>query len=186
MNLGFRKLREEVGDENGSISLLIIALFLVALSALMVTTNIAVVANAKRSLDHVTEAAAMRAVHTLDEKSYYVGKHTLLTSAMEIANNGNYADNRIPVDCEEGRTQVFEEFESWSQSNSHLKTMKITDYSIDIYECKFDVVYLKTSAIVRLPFPTPFGELQSSKVYSSITTLNEKNKGLYLFGIRIH
>lgn len=176
----------KVKDEHGSLSLLIIALFLVALSALMLTTNVAVVANAKRSLDHITEAAAMRAVHTLDEKSYYVGKHTVLTTAMEIANNGNSTENRVPIDCDQGREQVFQEFEGWNQSNSKLKTIQIIDYSIDVYECEFDVVYLQSSATVKLPFPAPFGNWQNTKVHSSITTLNEKDKGLYLLGIRIH
>jgi hypothetical protein len=184
--ISVEKFKDRASDEGGSLSLLIIALFLVALSALMITTNIAVVANAKRSLDHVTEAAAMRAVHTLDEKSYYVGKHTLLTTAMEIANNGNYAENRVPIDCDQGRAEVFKEFEVWNESNTTLKTLQITDYSIDAYECEFDVVSLQSSAIVKLPFPSPFGKLQSTKVNSSISTLNEKDKGLYLLGIRIH
>ena len=49
-------------DENGSLSLLIIGLFVAALTALMIVTDIAVVANAKRTLDQATEASAMRAV----------------------------------------------------------------------------------------------------------------------------
>ena len=180
------EFKKRINDEHGSLSLLIIAFFVLALSAIMVTTNVAVVANAKRSLDQVTEAAAMRAVHTLDEESYYSGKHTVLTSAMEIATNGEYADNRVPIDCNKGREQVFQEFVNWSHESHSMKTIQIYDYAIDSYQCEFDVVKLESSAKVKLPFPTPFGKLQSTEVRSSITTLNEKDKGFYLFGIRIH
>lgn len=180
------KLIKRASDEEGSLSLLIIALFLVTLSAVMVVTNVAVVANAKRSLDHVTEAAAMRAVQTLDEKSYYSGKHTILTSITEIANNGNYSDNRVPIDCEKGRQAVLDEFSSWSRISSNMKTEQIESYEITSYQCNFDVVHLESSAMVRLPFPIPFVGTQNRIVKSSITTLNEKDKGFYLFGIRIH
>lgn len=180
------KIIKRALHEEGSLSLLIIALFLLSLSSVMVMTNVAVVANAKRSLDHVTEAAAMRAVHTLDEKSYYSGKHTALTSVAELLNNGDYADNRVPVDCEKGRQAVIEEFLSWARVSSNMKTEQIESYEITSYQCNFDVVHLESSAMVRLPFPIPFVGTQNRIVKSSITTLNEKDKGFYLFGIRIH
>ena len=62
-----------VNDETGSLSILIIGLFVAAVTALMVITDVAVVANAKRTLDQATEAAAMRAVQNLDKSSYYSG-----------------------------------------------------------------------------------------------------------------
>ena len=68
-----------VNDETGSLSLLIVGLFVAAVTALMVIGDVAVVANAKRTLDQATEAAAMRAVQNLDKSSYYSGKHTILT-----------------------------------------------------------------------------------------------------------
>ena len=182
LNQKFKRIQ----SETGSLSLLIIALFLAALSAIMVLTDVAVVANAKKSLDHATEAAAMRAVHTLDKKSYYTGKHTILTSAAEILNNGEYADNRVPIDCEKGRQEVFEEFNSWIATTSNLKTIQIQSSSIDLFQCKFDVVRLETSAVVKLPFPAPFTNIDQKTVKSSVMTLNEKDKGLYLFGVRIH
>lgn len=173
-------------EDAGSISLLIIGFFIAALSALMIITDVAVVANAKRSLDHATEAAAMRAVHNLDETAYYKGKHTILTSVWEIANGGNWADNRIPIDCEKGRKEAIDEMNSWIRSTSNMKTLQVQSVAIESYECVYDAVRLKTSAIVRLPFPAPFNDFDQTKIKSSITTLNEKDKGLYLFGIRIH
>ena len=176
----------KINEEHGSLSLLIIALFMVTLSALMVMTDVAVVANAKRSLDHVTEAAAMRAVHTLDEASYYKNKHSILTTAAELFSGGEYADNRVPIDCVKGREEVLDEFSKWISTSSNMKTIQISDYSITSYNCEFDVVHLESSASVKLPFPAPFTRLDRAIIKSSITTLNEKDKGLYFFGIRIH
>lgn len=181
-----RKQKVLFSGDSGSMSLLIIGLFVATLTALMVITDVAVVANSKRSLDHATEAAAMRAVHNLDEKAYYSGKHTILTSIWELATGGNYADNRVPIDCEKGRQEVFAELDSWIHTTSNMKTIQIGKYQIDRYECVFDTVHLETSAEVKLPFPAPFTDFDRTTIKSSITTLNEKKKGLYIIGFRIH
>ena len=179
------RIAKLISREEGSLSILIVALFLIALLSLAIITNVAVVANAKRSLDQVTEAAAMRAIHQLDEKSYYSGKHTILTSIANLASAGNYSDNRIPIDCDLGKQAVFEEFRTWQSSSSKMKTLQIEKASIERYQCHFDWVNLQTSATVKLPFVIPFTGRLDATVESSITTLNEKDKGLYLFGVRL-
>ncbi len=174
-------------SEEGSLSLLIIGLFIAALSALMIVTDIAVVANAKRSLDQATEAAAMRAVQNLDEASYYnTGKHTLLTSAYMLLGNSDYVDNRIPIDCNKGWLEINDEMESWIHTTSNMKTLQIKDYEITGFDCVYDVVHLETKANVKLPFPAPFTDLDRTTIKSSITTLTEKDKGLWVFGWRLH
>ncbi len=172
--------------QSGSLSVLIIGLFIAALTALMIVTDIAVVANAKRTLDQATEAAAMRAVQNLDEAAYYVGKHTALTSIYMLAGNENYAENRIPVDCDAGWLDVNNELNTWMNTNSNMKTIQIKNFEITMYNCVYDVVHLETKAKVKLPFPLPFATLNETSVNSSITTLNEKDKGLWLFGFRLH
>lgn len=173
-------------EESGSISLLIIGFFIAALMALMVITDVAVVANAKRSLDQGTEAASMRAVHNLDENTYYRRKHNILLSAWNVFNNGAYFDERVPIDCEKGREEAFKGMSSWFSSSSNLKTFQIESYQITSYECEFDVVRLQSSAVVKLPFPAPFTDFDRTTVHSSITTLNRKSWGLYIFGVRVH
>ena len=179
-------LRGLLEDESGSISLLIIGLFIMALSALMVMTDVAVVASAKRTLDQATEAAAMRAVRNLDKDSYYKGKHTILTSVWELAQGGAYSDNRVPIDCTKGENEIRTELSSWFNSMANLKSIHIESYRIDDYQCIYDTVSLKTSAQVKLPFPAPFSDFQNTRINSSISTLNQKDQGLYLFGVRIH
>ena len=175
-----------IKSESGSISLLIIGFFIAALSALMVTTDIAVVANAKRSLDQATEAAAMRAVHNIDEAEYYKGKHTILTSLWEIYKGGTWADNRIPIDCNKGRAEVASEFNSWIGTTSNLKTLQIKSYEVKAFQCEYDTIHLETSAVVNLPFPAPFSNFDKAEIRSSITTTNMKDKGFYLFGKRTY
>ena len=173
-------------NESGSLSLLIIGLFIAALSALMIVTDVAVVANAKRTLDQATEAAAMRAVQNLDQNAYYSGKHTILTSAFATIGASSAIENRIPVDCNKGWQEVSDEMSTWMNSVSNMKTLQIENYEITMYDCVYDVVHLETKARVKLPFPAPFSQLDRTTIYSSITTLTEKDKGLWLFGWRLH
>ncbi len=181
-----RKVLSFVKEETGSLSLLIIGLFVAAVTALMVITDVAVVANAKRTLDQATEAAAMRAVQNLDKSSYYFGKHTLLTSAYMALGNSQYADERVPVDCEAGWREVNNEMNTWSTNSTNLKTLQMKNYEITMYDCLFDIVHLETKATVRLPFPAPVTNSDEFIVKSAITTQNEKDKGLWLFGFRLH
>lgn len=173
-------------NESGSLSLLIIGLFIAALSALMIVTDVAVVANAKRTLDQATEAAAMRAVQNLDQNAYYSGKHTILTSTFATIGASSAIENRIPVDCNKGWQEVSDEMSTWMNSVSNMKTLQIENYEITMYDCVYDVVHLETKARVKLPFPAPFSQLNNTTIYSSSTTLTEKDKGLWLFGWRLH
>ena len=66
-----------------------------------------------------------------------------------------------------------------------MKTLQIESANIDRYQCQYDWVNLQTSATVKLPFAIPFTGRENATVESSITTLNEKDKGFYLFGVRL-
>ena len=186
IKVNVNNLRNFAKNEDGSLSLLIIGLFIAALSALMVVTDVAVVANAKRTLDQATEAAAMRAVQNLDESAYYTGKHTALTSIYAALGNSDYIDDRIPVDCDKGWREVNDEMSTWMNTTSNMKTLQIENYEITMYDCVYDVVHLETKTKVKLPFPAPFTDFDRTTINSSVTTLNEKDKGLWLFGWRLH
>jgi hypothetical protein len=180
------RILELHSEQEGSLSLLIIGLFIAALTALMIVTDVGIVANAKRTLDQATEAAAMRAVQNLDQGAYYSGKHTILTSAYAALGNSDYIDDRVPVDCEKGWREITDEMSTWMSTSSNMKTLQIESYEITMFDCVYDVVHLETKAKVRLPFPVPFAHMDQSVVTSSITTLSEKDKGLWLFGWRVH
>lgn len=71
MQRNFRQIREVERRNKGSISILTIGLFLVTVAMLILITDVGSMIVAKRSLVHVTEAAAIRAAHELDLESYY-------------------------------------------------------------------------------------------------------------------
>jgi hypothetical protein len=78
------KWLSKLRDERGSLSIVIIGLFVITVASLMIMTDVATVMVAKRSLTQATEAAAMRGVHTLDRASYYTGKGTMATTPLAL------------------------------------------------------------------------------------------------------
>ena len=66
-------LKERFKSEAGSISVIVIGLFVITVASLMVMTDVSSIIVAKRSLVQATEAAAQRGVHTLDKSKYYQG-----------------------------------------------------------------------------------------------------------------
>ena len=71
-------------NESGSISLVVMSLFIVSLTSILVITDVAAVAIAKRSLTQATEAAAQRGVRNLDTTSYYRGEFDATTQARNL------------------------------------------------------------------------------------------------------
>ena len=177
--------RDIYENENGSVSLLIIGLFITTIAAIMVVTDISVIASAKRSLDHATEAAVQRATHTLDEKAYYSGKFNRFTQMYRLVNPNYYVENRIPIDCAAGIQNAKIELQSWRDNGGYMKRIEIMDYRIDNLACDFDTFSLSTSASIKLPFNVPFSSISKATVISNISARNEKNLAFYLFGIRI-
>ena len=68
--VGNQMIRRFIRDERGSLSVLIMSLFLTIVATLLILTNISSVYLAKRSLTQITEAAAQRGVRNLDLDAY--------------------------------------------------------------------------------------------------------------------
>ena len=101
-------------DEEGSISLLIIGLFVITVATLLVITNIASIAIAQRSLIQASEAAVQRGVQNLDLNSYYVGKGGMMSG---ILNSGEVP---IPIECTDASSEISDELKHWNSSNDSL------------------------------------------------------------------
>lgn len=185
MKIFSKLLKKFIKDESGSISLLIIGLFVISLAVIMIVTDVSVLAAAKRSLDHATEAAVQNASQTLDEKQYYTGKMTRQIQIYRLLNPNYYVENRVPIDCNKGLGKAQEVLSSWKNNGGYLKRAEIIDYRIDTFTCNYDTVALSTSAIINLPFNVPFSNISKATVISQVVARNEKNSGLYLFGVRI-
>ena len=113
--LGFN-LKERFKSDAGSISVIVIGLFVITVASLMVMTDVSSIIVAKRSLAQATEAAAQRGVHTLDKSKYYQGKGNLFTVPKAIATQREHSV--IPIDCTRGGIEVLLELNSWSRRRS--------------------------------------------------------------------
>jgi len=172
-------LKARIEDEEGSISLLIIGLFVVTVATLLVITNIASIAIAQRSLVQASEAAVQRAVQSLDLKAYYDGEGGMLSG---ILNNGEVP---IPIECNTAGSVISDELQHWNSANSALLRREIRDIWLSEFSCDGVSVGISTSAFAVLPLQLPFINLKSIELHTSVGATNTRSKGLYLFGIRI-
>jgi hypothetical protein len=178
------KSLSKLRDERGSLSVVIIGLFVVTVAALMVMTDIATVMVAKRSLTQATEAAAMRGVHTLDRASYYTGKGTMLTSPLAIINKREHP--AIPIDCNQAALDVMLELNNWSTDDSSMKRQELQGIVLRDFMCDGTSVEISTYATVKFPFTVPFTSQSSANLYANAASTNQVQEGFYLFGVRLH
>lgn len=172
-------LKTTIKDEEGSISLLIIGLFVVTIATLLVITNIASIAIAQRSLVQASEAAVQRGVQNLDLDAYYVGEGGMLSG---VLNNGEVP---IPIECSSASSAISDELQHWNSSNTALLRREIREIWISEFNCDGVSVAISTSAFAVLPLQLPFIDLKNIELHTSVGATNTRSKGLYLFGIRI-
>ena len=179
-----RRVSLKIQEERGSISILIIALFLITISLVMITTNIATITLAKRTLTQSAESVAQRGAHFLDEDAYYRGKFNVITMAQNLFGQGP-EDPGVPIDCQKAQVGIAEALSDLSQESKLLidkgaHNLKVAEIACDGRDLR---VALKVE--VDLPFQLPFLNLRSVTLISSATTYNQRDNGLSLFGFRV-
>ena len=179
-----RKVTLKIQDERGSISVLIIALFLITISLVMITTNIATITLAKRTLTQSAESAAQRGAHFLDEDAYYRGKFNVITMAQNLFGQGP-EDPGVPIDCEKAQAGIAEALSDLSEESKLLIDKGAHDLEVAEISCDGRDLRVTLKVEVDLPFQLPFLNLRSVTLISSATTYNQRNNGFYLFGFRV-
>jgi len=179
-----RKTFLKIRDERGSISILIIALFLITVSLVMITTNIAAITLAKRTLTQSAESAAQRGAHFLDEDAYYRGKFNVITMAQNLFGQGP-EDPGVPIDCQKAQTGIAVALSDLSDESKLLIDKGAHDLEVVEISCDGRDLRVALKVEVDLPFQLPFLNLRSVTLISSATTYNQRNNGLYLFGFRV-
>lgn len=177
------KFLRRVKDDAGSLSVVVIGLFVITVASLMVMTDIATIMVAKRSLAQATEAAAQRGVHTLDRSAYYQGKGTIFTAPLAIATQREHPV--IPIDCEKGGPEVLLELNSWSHDVSNMKHRYLKEIELIGFECDGQNLVIQSQSEVELPFKVPFSSMTSVILQASAGVTNQVQEGFYLFGFRI-
>jgi len=179
-----RRVSLKIQEERGSISILIITLFLITISLVMITTNIATITLAKRTLTQSAESVAQRGAHFLDEDAYYRGKFNVITMAQNLFGQGP-EDPGVPIDCKQAQVGIAEALSDLSQESKLLIDKGAHNLEVAEISCDGRDLRVALKAEVDLPFQLPFLNLRSVTLISSATTYNQRNNGLYLFGFRI-
>ena len=146
-------------DEHGSISLLIMSLFMSTLIVLVILTNISSIYLAKRALTQASEAAVQRGVRNLDLQTYYQSDYNFWQFAWNLTGEGE-TDPGIPIDCQKGRDDALSAMEKWMQLSQSKETANgrenLAGIRVNRVECDGYQLTISTSADVRLPFLLPF------------------------------
>jgi hypothetical protein len=179
-----RNLALKLQDERGSISILIIALFLITISLVMITTNITAVSLAKRTLTQSAESVAQRGAHFLDEDIYYSGKFNVITMAQNLFGQGP-EDPEVPIDCDKAQAGIAEALYDLLEESKLLIDKGAHGLEVVEIFCDGRDLRIALKVEVDLPFQLPFLNLRSVTLISSATTYNQRNNGLYLFGFRV-
>ena len=182
--VALRRVSLKIQDERGSISLLIIALFLITISLVMITTNVATITLAKRTLTQSAESAAQRGAHFLDEDAYYSGKFNVITMAQNLFGQG-LEDPGVPIDCQKAQAGIAEALSDLAKESKLLIDKGAHNLEVAEIACDGRDLRVALKVKVDLPFQLPFLNLSSVTLISSATTYNQRNNGFYLFGFRI-
>ena len=180
--LGF--VRRKLVSDTGSISVVVIGLFVITVASLMVMTDVSALIVAKRSLVQATEAAAQRGVHTLDKSEYYQGKANMFTAPIAVATHR--AHPVIPIDCARGGVEVLLELNSWSNDESDMKWQHLNGIQLTNFSCDGASLEISTRSEMQLPFKVPFTTTNSVFLTASAGTTNKVQEGFYMFGFRVH
>ncbi len=177
-------LRRRLNSERGSISVVVIGLFVLTVASLMVMTDVSALIVAKRSLVQATEAAAQRGVHTLDKSEYYQSKGNMFTAPLAIATQREHPT--IPIDCSRGGVEVLLELNSWSNDDSDMKWQQLKGVQLTSFSCDGASLDISTRSEMKLPFKVPFTTTDSVFLTATAGTTNTVQEGFYLFGFRLH
>jgi hypothetical protein len=180
-----KRLVRKCSDEEGSISLLIIGLFIVTLFSIMAMTDIASIAIAQRSLVQATESASQRGTHELDLDNYYKGKGTIFTPLIRSRYSAPNA-RRIPINCSTGYSEVIKELHDWSVSSSAQKRIELGEITLESFECDGFAISIGTRVIAKLPFVITLSRLEQIELHAGVATENQRSEGFYLFGHRLY
>ena len=147
-----------VGDESGSLSLLIISLFFITLVLSFAIIDISGALVAKRQLINIGEAAISRAAHNIDLPRYYAGewKSSGVSTSGMSPQGENYL---VPIDCLVASRSLESEIASSMLHGSEVH--------IESFTCDGDVIHATISSEIAPTLALPI--LQGSVMNRLLT-----------------
>ena len=171
-------------DEGGSLSVLILSLFMTILLTLIIMTDISSIYFAKRALTHATEAAVQRGTRNLELDSYYKSKYNATRLFLNLTSEAE-SDPGIPIDCYKGSNDVRAAISDFSRDRGKLLSRQLGVISIESIWCDGFQISVQTSSVARLPFVLPFIGIEEVNIRSSVGALDERKVSTNYYGINI-
>lgn len=134
---------KDLGDETGSLVVLIFALFLLLLISSFAIVDVSDTFLAKRELVAIGEVAITRAAHQISLSRYYSGNILMDTSG------GDGAQFRVPLDCH----AAFEVF----QAEINASLLRSRSVAITAWTCQNDEAAGTLQVNIPLLLKLPFG-----------------------------
>ena len=167
MNRNFAK------EDRGSLSILMMSLFIIIIITVAIMSDISSIYLAKRSLTQATEAAAQRGSRNLDLKSYYRGEYNFTKFLIGLTGNGE-TDPGIPIDCEQGERDAVSTLRDWSNESPSVMRSNMSPIVLLASRCDGFEIELQTSSEVSLPFVLPFIGIEKVKILASVGSIDER------------
>ncbi len=171
-------------DEKGSISILIMGLFLLSVITLMILTDISSVYLAKRTLTQATEAAAQRGVRNLNLDKYYENKYTAVRFGLNLLGDSEI-DPGIPIDCAKGRADAVDALNNWALLDASVTRKNIHSIKIEEISCDGFELGILTSAQVKLPFTPAFLNQSQVAITSRVGIFDERKVTTNYYGLNL-
>lgn len=177
-------LRRFLSDQRGSLSVLILGLFMTIVLTLVALTDISAIYFAKRSLTQATEAAAQRGVRNLDLDAYYRGKYNATQFLINLTDERE-GDPGIPINCAQGENDARSTIQELSSNRRNLYGAHLGAIRVDAIICDGFQISILTSASASLPFVLPFTGISSVEISSHVGTFDERKVSTNYYGINI-
>lgn len=184
MVVAVKRFVSAVRSERGSLSVLILSLFMTILITLIILSDISSVYFAKRSLTVAAEAAAQRGVRNLDLEKYYQSKYNLTKLLLNLT-DAREKDPGIPIDCAKGEVDARSTINEFSAKRSSLLGSHIGQIRIDQIACDGYQLSIQASSTAKLPFVLPFINISEVAITSQVGTFDERKVTTNYYGFNI-
>jgi hypothetical protein len=178
------KFQRFLCDERGSLSLLIMSLFMTIVITLLILTDISSIYFAKRALTQATEAAAQRGVRNLDLEAYYRGEYNASRLALNLLGNSE-VDPGIPIDCAKGSRDAFDTLKNWGNAQVFISRGNLGAIAIDEIQCDGYQLSIRTSSMATLPFVLPFIGLGKVRISAQVGIYDERKVTTNYYGLNL-
>lgn len=155
MDRGVISRKDLLSDETGSLSLLIISLFLLTISLSFVIIDISGAYLAQRQLINIGESAISRAAHNVDLDRYYSGDR------IQSGTKGDAPTYLLPIDCSSAARTLQSEL---AAIELHGAPISVADFS-----CLGDVLHATLTAQIEPTLALPLLPTSLSNRLFSIT-----------------